>query len=187
MSNAAADEVIVPEHKRCETAVEVPTILVEPPWGEQTVPTVCVQWFGQAGVKMPEGSQFNFPLMASHDHVGWFGHPERFRVAFLDQVKNWPKPETAQATADAVAEGNVDAWIIWVVSSIAGMAYENAEGPVSFAAPLILLGDPNCGPITPQPYLDMGVVAEEAGKLRPVEDPELDEMFPEELPDDQWA
>ena len=134
MSSEAGGEIVVPQHKRCETLVEVPTIVVLPPFGEQTQPSVCVQWFGKAeDDRMPEGSQFNFQLMVAHDNINWFGHPERFRVAFLGQVKDWPKPEAAQATADAITEGNLEGWVIWVVSSIAGMKYESGIGPASIA------------------------------------------------------
>jgi len=166
------EEIIQPQHRICDFNVEIPTVhLVNKiridatntahPKQTSNAIEMNIQWFGQAEVLLPEKSQFLFLVLADPEGIEWMGHPERFRVVFLDQVKNWPKPEKARITAEAIANGDMEAWIAWLVSSFIGMRHSDGIGPASYAVPVVLLADGNCGIITPQPYTNMKVLEEE--------------------------
>jgi len=169
---AEKNEIIQPQHKICNFNVDMPTVFPDdeidrtdascPKWKSKAI---NIQWFGQANVQLPEKSQFLFPVLADPKGIEWMGHPETFRVVFLDQVKNWPKPENALITAKTVAKGDMEAWIVWLVSSFIGIRHSDGVGPASYAMPIVLLADGDCGIITPQPYTNMRALAEENQKI----------------------
>ncbi len=156
---------ICPQHKTYEPHVGVPTIVVEPPEQEEYQPRLAVQWFGEADVDISK-FQFRFPVSLSFNNPGWMGHPEKFKVVLLGQVKDWPKPEARDAVAKTV-QGTLDTWILWVTSSHYTQQYESGEGPACFMIPFkVLLADPDCGVITPRKYCDLTVLQREKEKVR---------------------
>lgn len=152
----------VPAQEPCARQVTVPTIFTEtqgPPSGIDEF--VSVQWFGIAqGVELD--LQFRFPLPLSWDRHGWMGEFTDYEVVFLGQVRDWPaKTSVAMEIARQSTDGDMDAWLMWVVSSV-NLAN---EGPASFVLPMpTLLADSGCGIITPRRYYDLSVLtrAEEA-------------------------
>jgi len=156
MSNK--NEVVQPQHRICTWKSDVPIVV--------QCPTMSIQWFGQAEVPLPEESQFLFPVLTDDKAIEWVGKPNRFRVVFLGQIKDWPKPETIQSMVEAM-KGDLETWIVWLVSSIVGMEHSDGIGPASYAVKIALLGDGNCGIITPKPYTNMEVLAEENARVAP--------------------
>lgn len=158
MSNKS--EVVQPQHRigTRKWNVAVPTVVPYPP--------MHIRWFGQAEVPLPEESQFLFPVLADDKAIEWFGKPNRFRIVFLGQIKDWPKPEAIQLMVEAM-KGDLETWIVWLVSSIVGMEHSDGIGPASYAVKIALLGDGNCGIITPKPYTNMEVLAEENARVVP--------------------
>lgn len=154
MSNKS--KVVKPQHRICirRCNVAVPTVALCPP--------LHIRWFGQAEVPLPEDSQFLFPVLAKT--IGWFFKPDRSRVVFLGQIKDWPKPEAIQLMVEAM-KGDLETWIVWLVSSFVGMEYDDGIGPASFVFKIPLLGDGNCGTIAPRSYTSMKVLAEENAKI----------------------
>ena len=155
---------IKPQHKVCETNVDVPTIIVEP-LEEGREPQVLVQWFGEfsaadflqkefgnAVVERFQRMQFRFPVPIPVDDMHWMLHPERFKVILLAQVKDWPNKK-------AIPElGKPDSWILWLASS----HYGTDDGPACFAVPFnVMLGDQLCGIISPRKYCDVNVLERE--------------------------
>ncbi len=164
------DEVVQPQHKICISNVDVPTVVLthiidatNPSHPKQKEPTMSIQWFGQAGVRLPESSQFLFTLLTDPQSIEWWKNPQSFRVVFLGQIKDWPKIESIQKMVEAF--GDKETWIVWLVSSIIGMKHSDGIGPASYAVKVALLGDGNCGIITPQLYTNMGVLEEENRKV----------------------
>lgn len=161
MNENSQTRTFLPKHDICKENVEVPTIsLVNmgPP-GEEKL-TLCVQWFGETkkplppGACIPEGSQFLFSLTVKPDKTCFFGEPEKFYVVFLEQVKNWLKPETTQAMInDLGGSSNPDGWIIWLLNPQVAMDFGGY--PASLAIRIAVLGDPNCGIISPKPYTNL--------------------------------
>lgn len=151
-------EVVQPQHRICmqEWNVAVPTMVLDPP--------IHIRWFGQAEVLLPKDSQFLFPVLADEEAIEWFGKPDRFRVVFLGQIKDWPRPEAIQLMVEAM-KGDPETWIGWLVSSFIGMEHSDGIGPASYAVKIALLADGNCGIITPRPYTNMEVLAEENAKI----------------------
>jgi len=158
------DNRVMPDHKVCKRNVAVPTILVEPfkPGGENQV---FVQWFGEAnGIDLGE-RQFRFDVPISVDSVHWMGHPEIFKIIMLGQVKDWPKKEAVQEIAQGVTKGDLDAYILWVVSTHFQIENDSGPGPSTFVVWMnIMLGDPNCGIIRPRGYCDTLVLDRENKK-----------------------
>ncbi len=163
--------IVKPQHEMCIIKTDSPMVVVkqmidarDPGHPKQENPTMNIQWFGRAKVRLPEDSQFLFPVLTNPDSIEWIHKPQLFRVVFLGQIKDWPKPEAVQSMIEAF-RGNNETWIAWLVSSIVGMQHSDGIGPASFAVKVALLGDGNCGIITPQPYTNMEVLAEENQKV----------------------
>ncbi len=178
------NEPIRPQQKVCETNVDVPTILVEP-LHEGGDPAIFVQWFGEAASGMNlEGMQFRFPVPAPLDSPEWMGHPERCKVIMLGPTKIWPSAADAQRFADTVSKGDLSAPIIFLVATHYSRICGNGRnGPACFMIPMkIALADGVCGVISPRPYCEPSVLAEE---MRRVGDDLIDRNdFAEQLGDD---
>ncbi len=159
---------IRPEHKVCESRVEVPTIIVEP-FHEGGEPEVFVQWFadfseidflqqefGNSLVEKFEKMQFRFPVPMLPNDEHWMGHPERFKIVLFGQVQDWPNKAVVSQM------GKHDAWILWVTSSHYGTETPSGDGPACFIIPLhVMLADQICGIITPKKYCDTTVLDRE--------------------------
>jgi hypothetical protein len=150
--------------------VGVPTITVRDLPVEGGVPrrTICIQWFGKADhCELPPEAQFLFEPQCPHDECHWYGAPEKFRVVFLGPVREWPKPEVAERVAELVTAGNLDTYVVWIVSADFPLRHETAIwAPASFMVPLVLLGDPNCGVIMPVTYAGLDVLKAENKRAR---------------------
>lgn len=157
----AASVPLFPVHKVCRVNVEHPTILVEEQLGRKVV---LVQWFGEAWNTDLGTSQFLFPLTMKFDDARWLREPELFRVAFMDQVKNWPNKDAISAIAHGLQNGE-ETWVIWVVSSYYAQRTTAGIRCASFMCGLVMLGDPNVGVITPKRFWDENVPREEQAKV----------------------
>jgi len=171
-----------PEHKTCETTVDVPTVRVERmPYmhiddgmpHSDSREGVYIQWFGETSKPLPEnveipgGSQFLFSVLADPDDLQFYLYPKRFRVIWLDQVKNWPNPKAIQAMIDGPGEGNPDKWMVWLISSHITIEYGNGRsGPATPIFEIAMLGDPNCGVIIPRRHYNDSVRLEELKKCQ---------------------
>lgn len=154
-------ETVQPQHEVCKSRVDCPAVVIK---SFDKKPRMFIQWLGKAErVSLPEGSQFLFDVLTDPEDMAWYRKPETFRVVFLGQIKDWPKPEKVQSMVRAM--GNIDKWIVWLVSSYIGIQHSNGIGPVSNAVGIALLGDGNCGVITPQTYTNMKVLEEEDTKV----------------------
>ena len=133
------NEKLKPAHKICEKNVDLPTIFfVDKKRGEGVVRVTSVQWFGEAGKRFPQKSQFLFEIMLSPDEeLLWWDHPEWFDVVFLGQIRNWPNSVVAQWIADDIGGGNLNRWVVWVCNHNVQMRYSNGSGPQSFLAKLV--------------------------------------------------
>lgn len=159
------------EQKVYEVNVEVPTIIVEPPY-EGGEPEVFVQWFAEfskiESLKRKHGDtfserlrqmQFSFPVPIPVDDVHWMGHPEYFKVILLGQLKDWP-----DEVAEISKSGSPDSWILWVTSSYYGGPTSGGDNSQAcFYIPLksIVLADETLGLITPRKYCDVAVLDQE--------------------------
>jgi hypothetical protein len=153
------DELLVSDnvtaHKVCKSNVETPTIV----FGERTFEDgktsgVYFQWFGVVN-RIPTQKQFLFPISMGIDNSMWMGHPEEFKIVFIDQVKNWPSPEMARRVANVATDGDLEASIIWACGHHYHQQYPEGIGPASFLIPIALLGDPNVGVISPGTFCNM--------------------------------
>ncbi len=144
-----------PQHKVCEKNVEVPTIVLP-----QEREGVWLQWFGDAtGAELAE-MQFLFPIPLDENAMEWMGHPELFKVIMVGQIKDWPMKEAVRKIAEATKK-DVESWVLWVVSS----HYQIRGDPACFIVPLpAMLGDGECGVITPHRYCDTDVLERESEK-----------------------
>ncbi len=147
----------------CKRVVEIPTIIVDQIVIGENHPrnAVFIQWFGEA-VRLTENFQFLFELCIEPNNIHWMGHPEEFKVVFLGQIKNWPKPEVSQKIADEIAEGNLEQTVAWLCSHHYQQRYESGIGPGSFTVPVVLLGDPNIGLISPKTYQNLEALKEDS-------------------------
>ncbi|MBX4198749.1 hypothetical protein KW800_00500 [Candidatus Parcubacteria bacterium] len=139
-----------PAFEVCKDNVDKPTILVR---DERGRPEVTIQWFGEAKKYDLGDRQFLFPLPTTPDNVQWFGHPEQFQVAYLDQVKNWPAPQAVSMIAPNYT-GGVEAWVFMVSSSLYSRRMEGGLRAACFMGEVALLGDPNVGLISPRRFYD---------------------------------
>jgi len=155
-----------PEHAICATNVEAPAIsVIELDMQGKKIPTVSVQWYGQVKrqdeMPLPPDCQFQFSIMAAANDIHWALHPERFRVAFLGPVKDWPNddPVVRQKIADRLTEGSLEGWVIYVCSHHYHLRGDgDGSNPGTFAVTIALLGDPTFGIISPRPFTDLSVL-----------------------------
>jgi len=146
-----------PQHEICRKNVDFPIILFVNK--DKETKKVSIQWFGEANKKLQKGSQFLFDIVLNPDEeLLWWDHPEWFNVVFLGQIRNWPNSLVAQQIANNIDDGNLNRWVVWVCNHKVQMKYQHSIGPQSFLAKLVLLGDPNVGVITPQPYQNFEVL-----------------------------
>lgn len=120
-------------------------------------PIIFLQWFGSChyGFEIFDEekdraeqafgeAQFRFPVHSDPNEVQWMGHPERFTVVSIVQIKDWPNQEAAKAFGDP------EEWILYVASTF----YRFADGPACYVVPLrVFLADPLYGIITPKKYV----------------------------------
>ncbi len=155
---------VQPQHEICKNKVDFPTVVIKPFSKDANDLGMFIQWFGETKEgSLPKKSQFLFDVLTDPNDIGWYEKPETFRVVFLGQIKDWPKPEKVQSMAKAM--GSIDKWIVWLVSSYVGVRHSDGIGPASNAIGIALLADGNYGVITPQPYTNMKVLEEESQKI----------------------
>lgn len=151
-----------PVHEMIRPLVSVPTISVRTLTGDNPREAVCVQWFGQASEPLPNDAQFLFEPLADPKSDAWHGKPEAFKVIFIGPIRDWPRRDAAQQVANMVSDGNMDSHIVWMVSSKFPAPHPTARfAPASFMVPLVILGDPAVGVITPKSYYGADVLASE--------------------------
>jgi hypothetical protein len=122
--------------------------------------SVLLQWYGnptgldylggdQAAAEQAfNESQFHFPVTSDIYATHWMGHPERFRVVSIGQVKDWPNPSVQELL------GNPEDWIVYIASTHYKVSHPSGQDvPKCLLIPLrIFLADQVYGVITPKKY-----------------------------------
>ncbi|MDB5258807.1 MAG: hypothetical protein JWO73_15 [Candidatus Taylorbacteria bacterium] len=159
-------------HQTAAVPVDVPTISIGEIGSDEDKRTaVRIQWFGRSDPSdkdFPDEAQFFFEPTLSTESKRWYGKPDAFKIVFIGPVRDWPKKEVAQQVADTVTEGNLDADVVWMVSSRFPENHPRNGDliPSSMMTPAVILGDPLFGIIRPKPYCDMQVLEAELTEVR---------------------
>jgi hypothetical protein len=147
-----------PVHRVCRVNVPQPRISVLQECDREVV---VVQWFGEVSGEQLGDHQFAFELSLPMSDIRWFGYPERFRVAYIGPVEDWPNREGAEEFLRGVQAGT---WVIWVVSSMYTLSTPAGPRCGSLVSGLVRLADPNLGVINPLRFWDEKVPAEEQAR-----------------------
>ncbi len=126
---------------------------------------VTVQWFGKTSAADFEPLQFRFELMAKIDDIHWMGAPQNFRVAFIGQIKDWPKPEAIPGIIAAISGNTAESYVAWLWTDYYTVASVHGEVPASFLFPVICLGNPNVGAIFPKTYINTKALDEATSRV----------------------
>ena len=139
--------------------VPYPKVLLEDllpePEPKEKEPIVFIQWGGDYEPSNICGWQFRFPVCCSAKKIKL--EPDKFRVVYLGQIKQWQE-ESMRAEA-LLAFKEKEKYIVYLISSHFPVQYKNGLEPTSFIAEVMLIGDPNVGAIKPEFYYDPTVLS----------------------------
>lgn len=138
----------------CSDSVVEPSVVVDTIGNEQ-VPyhqRITVQWFGRNQSVEFTPLQFRFELVTKIDDIHWMRVPEKFRVAFIGQIKDWPNAEAVPGILNAMQGCTAESYAAWVWTDYYTTASMHGEVPASFLCQVICLGNPSVGAIFPKTH-----------------------------------
>lgn len=156
------DNSIDPRAFKPEQSVEVsvPTIVGRLALTGNGDVQLCVQWFGQSDnleslaaeygrvvTQAFNKAQFLFPILLKANNTIWMGHPERFEVISIGQIKDWPNQNVIPQLGDP------EEWLLYISATHYKTAGSNGIEHPAFAIPLsVWIADGIYGVIKPQKY-----------------------------------